>query len=139
LGLLIFHLMNQDKKALLSDLILLAKADNKITISEYDFIKRMAKRMDVSAEEVDILFKNTLPSKPIISEVDRITHFHKLTLLMNIDGKTHEKEEIMLRNFGLKMGIRPEAINQILLRMHQYEGNIIPSDEIIKIFKTFYN
>ena len=131
--------MNQDQKALLSDLIVLAHADQKITSSEYDFIKRIADRMHISEEEVNDLFKNPLPSKTITSEVERITHFHKLVLLMNVDRVTHDNEIVVLRNFGLKMGIRPGAIDQILLKMDQYEDKVIPSKELIQIFQAYYN
>jgi len=125
--------------ALISDLIVLAYADNKITDSEYEFILRIANRMDLSKNEVDKLFLNPLPSKPLFTELERITHFYKLVLLMHVDGEIHEKEIIALHNFGLKMGIRAGVIKQILLRIENYEDSIIPSSELIKIFQTYYN
>lgn len=132
-------MQNDDKKALISDLIILAKADEKITPQEYDFIYRLANRMEVTKEEVDVLMHDPMPSKPIFSELDRITHFHKLLSLMNVDGEVHEKEVTILRNFGLKMGIRPGAIDQILIKMNDYEDKIIPTQELIQIFQAHYN
>ncbi len=132
--------MNKEiKKALLSDLIILAHADEKLTDAEYEFILRLADRMDFTKEEVDALFENPHPSKPIFTELERITHFYKLVLVMNVDRETHPKEVIAIRNYGLKMGIRPGVIDQILARMEDYEDKIIPSEEIIKIFQTYYN
>ncbi|KAA3624870.1 MAG: TerB family tellurite resistance protein [Flavobacterium sp.] len=125
--------------ALISDLIVLAKADDKIMASEYDFILRIASRMNVSQEEVDHLIEDPLPSLPIVSEIERITHFHKLILLMNVDWEAHQKEVEVVRNFGLKLGIRPGAIDQILLRTQQYENRVIPAEELIQIFQTYYN
>ena len=127
------------KQALISDLIILAKADNKITASEYDFIQRLARRMDVTAVEVDALFAHPQPSQPIFSELERITHFHKLVLVMNVDGDTDEREIAAVREFGLRMGIRPGAIDQVLKRMEDYEDKIIPSDQLIQIFQSYYN
>lgn len=127
------------KQALISDLIILAKADNKITASEYDFIQRLARRMDVSSVEVDALFEHPQPSQPIFSELERITHFHKLVLVMNVDGDTDEREIAAVREFGLRMGIRPGAIDQVLKRMEDYEDKIIPSDQLIQIFQSYYN
>ncbi len=132
-------MQNDQNKALISDFIVLAKADDKITGAEYDFILRLAERMDVSKETVDQLFAKPRPSKPIFSEMERIIHFHKLVLLMNVDRETHEKEVVVLRNFGLKMGIRTGAIDQILTQMDLYEDKIIPSQELLKIFQTYYN
>jgi uncharacterized tellurite resistance protein B-like protein len=125
--------------ALLSDLIVLAKADDKLMASEYDFILRIASRMDVSKSEVDQLIKNPLPSVVITSEMERIVHFHKLVLLMNVDWEMHEKEEEVLRNFGLKMGVRQAAIDRILIRTQHYENRIIPAEELVDIFQTYYN
>ena len=130
---------NQKQQALISDLIALAKADGKILSSEYDFILRMAERMQVSKEEVDHLIEHPLPSLPIVSEIERITHFHKLILLMNVDWEAHELEVNMLRNFGLKLGIRPAAIDRILQLSQHYENKIVPSEEIIQIFQAYYN
>lgn len=132
-------MQHKKNKALLSDLILIAKADDKITLVEHDFLDRLAERMDISKEEVNELLKKPLPSQPLFSEMERITHFHKLVLMMNVDRETHDKEVVVLREFGLKMGIRPGAIDQILLRMNQFEDKIIPPGELIKIFQTYYN
>jgi uncharacterized tellurite resistance protein B-like protein len=128
-----------NSRAMLSDLIVLAYADEKLTKTEYDFILRLAKRMDIDKQEVDLLFKNPLPSKPLFTELERITHFYKLVLLMNVDLETHEKEVHAVRNFGLKMGIRPGVVDQILIRMNEFENKIIPSKELVKIFQTYYN
>jgi uncharacterized tellurite resistance protein B-like protein len=125
--------------ALISDLIVLAKADDKIMASEYDFILRIAARMEVSQSEVDKLIENPLPSLPLISEIERITHFHKLVLLMNVDWEAHTKEVEVVRNFGLKLGIRPGAIDRILTRTQEYENRVIPAEELIQIFQTYYN
>jgi hypothetical protein len=132
--------MNKEtNRALLSDLIILAKADEKVTDVEYDFIMRLASRMELSEAEVAELFDNPIPSIPLITELERLTHFYKLVLVMNVDRETHEREIIAVRNFGLKMGIRPGVIDQILLRMNEYEDKIIPSEELLKIFQTYYN
>ena len=129
----------KNKKALISDLIVMAQADEKVTPIEYDFIMRLALRMDLTKEEVEILFKNPLPSKKFYTELDRITHFYKLVLVMNIDEEAHEKEITAIRNFGLKLGVRPGVLNQILIRMNSFEDKIIPVEELLKIFKTYYN
>ena len=129
----------ENNLALVSDLILLARADNKVTLSEYDFIMRLAFRMKLDKSDVDQLFKSPLPSKTSFTELERITHFHKMVLLMNVDRETHEKEIVAIKNFGIKMGIREGVINQVLMQMEQYEDKVIPSEELIKIFKTFYN
>ena len=131
--------MNNEEKSLISDLIMIAKADDKITHGEYDFIQRLAERMGVSPKEVDELFHNPLPTKTSFTEIERISHFHKMVLLMNVDGETHPKELVLIREFGLKLGLRPGAVEQILVAMERYEHKIIPAEEILQIFNTYYN
>ncbi len=124
---------------MLSDLIFLAKADGRVDEAEHDFIHRIGNRMGLDRESIEHLFQHPEPSVPLFTELERITHFHKLLLVMNVDRETHEKEVAALRNFGLRMGIRPRAIDQILERMEQYEDKIIPSNELIAIFQSYYN
>ena len=130
---------NNNNRAIISDLIVLAYADGKLTDPEYDFILQIALRLDLTVNDVEDLFENRSLSRPIFTELERISHFYKLVLLMNVDLETHEKEIIAIRNFGLKMGIRPGVLDQILLQMGQYKNKIIPSDDLIKIFQTYYN
>lgn len=129
----------EEKLGLLSDLIALAQADHHISEEEYQFIMTLAKRFEIDKETVHDLFHNPVESKPIVSELGRITHFHKLVLMMNIDQKTKESEVAALRNFGLKMGIRMEIIDQVMLRMDKYENKLIPTEELVRIFQAYYN
>lgn len=129
----------EDNKGIISDLIVMAFADDKVTETEYDLICQLAARLQLSKKEVDKLFLAPVPSKPLFTELERISHFYKLVLIMNVDLVTHEKEVFMIRSFGLKMGIRPGVIDQVLIRMDDYENKIIPSNELIKIFQTYYN
>jgi hypothetical protein len=130
---------NDNSRAIISDLIFLAYADGKLTDSEYDFILQIALRLDLTEIEVQDLFDKPSSLRPIFTELERISHFYKLVLLMNVDMETHEKEVIAIRNFGLKMGIRAGVFDQILLQMGQYKNKIIPSDDLVKIFRTYYN
>ncbi len=129
----------QDQKSLLSDLIFMAKVDGKITEGEYDFIHRIAEQMGISKEQVRELYHDPLPTKKTFTELERITHFHKMVLLMNVDGETHTKELAFLRGFGLELGLRPGAVEQVLLAMENYEHKIIPSEKLLEIFNTYYN
>jgi uncharacterized tellurite resistance protein B-like protein len=131
--------MKNKDQALLSDLIQMIKADGKIKISEMEFIQKMAARMNISDKELLNLFENPHPSQSVYNEVERITHFYKLILVMKIDNETHETELVALKNFGLKMGIRPMVADQILKKMKQFKGETLSAEELLKIFKIYYN
>lgn len=126
-------------KSLLSDLIFLAKADGRVDSSEHDFIHRIGNRMGLDFNTVESLFEHPEPSIPLFTEIERITHFHKLLLVMKVDREIHEEEVKALKDFGLRMGIREGAIDRILDKMNDYDDHIIPSREIIQIFQTYYN
>ncbi len=131
--------MDIEKKQIISDMIALAKADNELHEREYDFILAVAERLGLSKEDVDHIHANPTKVNVLTSEMQRITQFHRLLLLINVDQETHFAEMDALRNYGLKLGIRAEAIEQILNEMGEHENNMIPSDRLVQIFKRFYN
>lgn len=131
--------MGRDSKSILSDLINMVMADGKINPSEIEFIKKLAKKMDISKEEILHLFENPRPSKPLYNEVDRITHFYKLLLMMQVDEETHDTEITALKNFGLKMGIRPVVADQIIKKLDKEKSKTLSAEGLLKIFKIYYN
>jgi len=131
--------MEKNPETLLSDLIVMVKADGKIKTSEVALINKLGKRMGIGEKQIGELFENPKPSQTLYSEVDRITHFYRLTLVMQVDKETHTSEIVTLKNFGLKMGIRPVVADQILKKMSLYENGIVPAKELLKIFKIYYN
>jgi len=131
--------VSTEKKQIISDMIGLAKADNILHEREYEFILAVAARLGLSKTEVDTLHANPLKISVLSTELQRITQFHRLLLLMNVDQETHFTELDAIRNYGLKLGIRPEAIDQILSEMDDHENKMIPSTRLVEIFKRFYN
>ncbi|WP_298327090.1 TerB family tellurite resistance protein [uncultured Dokdonia sp.] len=131
--------MNSENLQIISDMLLMAKADNHLHEREYDFILMVARRMGISKDEVDALVKSPQDKMVYKTEMQRLTQFHRLLLVMNVDEETQFVEIDTLRNYGLKLGIRAEAVQQILSEMGDYEHKIIPSHRLVEIFKRFYN
>ena len=99
----------------------------------------VANQIDISKDEFDRLFQDPAPHKPISPESERIVQFHRLVLLMNIDQEIRKEELIRLHEFGLRMGLNPNAIDKVLQVMGDYENNVVPPDVLLGIFKTYYN
>ena len=131
--------MSLEKRSMLSELIALAQADHRMDEREYAFIITVAQSFGFDQKTVDELIANPEKGTPLKTEVDRIAHFHRLLLLMNVDDETHVIEIDAIRNFGLKMGIRAEAVEQILNEMWHYDNKMIPTEKLTSIFKRFYN
>ncbi|MCF8715068.1 TerB family tellurite resistance protein [Joostella atrarenae] len=130
----------EQKLSLLSEMIALVEADHLVTEREYNFIYTIAKHMDVEKEELDALFvSNKAKYIPPSPESERILQFHRLVLLMNIDKEKHPNEIQRLKEFGVRMGLSPFAIDRVLQIVDNYPNGIVPPDVLISIFKTYYN
>ena len=134
--------MNYSKKeklSLLSDMIELAKSDNNLKDREFNFILAVANTLQISENEVSELIEKPAEKVVFQSDTQRILHFHRLVLVMNIDERTSLVEITALKNFGLHLGLPAEAIDEVFIRMNNYSNKVIPPNDFIEIFKRFYN
>ncbi|WP_318311461.1 TerB family tellurite resistance protein [Flagellimonas crocea] len=129
----------EEKLSILSEMISFARVDHSLKQSEYDFLLKVASSLGVEKEVFDGLLKEKSPKVRLKTQAERIVQFHRLTLLMNVDREQHKKEIDTLYNIGLKMGLPPTAISQVLEVMHRYPNKIVPPDVLIDIFKAHYN
>lgn len=129
----------EEKLSLLSEMIEFAKVDKVIKDEEYNFIIAVATQLGVSEEEVGHLIRDKVEKKNLQPESQRILQFHRLVLLMNVDQETSVKELHMIKEIGVKMGLRPEAIDTVLEEMHNYPNKVVPPDVLISVFSRFYN
>lgn len=129
----------EEKLSLLSEMIEFAKVDNEIKDEEYNFIVVIASQLDVSEEEIGLLIRDQADKKNLQPESQRILQFHRLVLLMNVDQEVAPKELHVIKEIGVKMGLRPEAIDTVLEEMHNHPNKVIPPDILISIFTRFYN
>ncbi|MEC3965065.1 TerB family tellurite resistance protein [Flagellimonas halotolerans] len=129
----------KEKLSMLSEMIAFARVDHSLKRSEYGFLLQVARSLGVSKDIFDGLLKEKSPKVRLKTQAERIVQFHRLILLMNIDQEQHKKEINTLYNIGLKMGLPPTAISQVLEVMHRYPNKIVPPDVLINIFKAHYN
>ncbi|SEL37187.1 hypothetical protein SAMN04487910_2264 [Aquimarina amphilecti] len=129
----------EEKLSLLSEMIDFAKADKKIKDEEYNFILAVATQLEISEEEIGHLVRNSAEKRNLQPESQRILQFHRLVLLMNVDQETAPSEVDKIKEMGLHMGLRQEAVDTVLREMHKYPNKVIPPKELITIFTRFYN
>ena len=125
--------------SLLSEMISLVRADHEVNQREYNFICAIALQFGIEKEELDVLFEKDVKYTPPKPESERILQFHRLVLLMNVDEVQHPEEINKLREFGVRMGLSPFAIDRVLKIMNNFEDRIVPPNVLIDIFKTYYN
>lgn len=129
----------KEKLSILSEMIAFAKVDKKVKPEEYGFLQSVAEQLGVGQEDFEALFKEEAEHIVPKSEADRILQFHRLVLLMNVDKRQDLSEINQLHNIGLRMGLPPSAIEQVLSVMHQYPNKIVPPQVLLDIFRAYYN
>ena len=99
----------------------------------------VASQLGITEEEIGYLVRNSAEKKNLKSESQRILQFHRLVLLMNVDQEASKVEIQKIKEMGLHMGLRREAIDSVLKEMHKYPNKVIPPQELLNIFTRFYN
>ena len=125
--------------SILTELIKLSNADGKESDEEYYFLTMIAKSLSVSKEELDKLYNKYVEFTPPKSEIQRIVQFQRLILLANVDMDVDTKETRMIYKAGIKLGLRTESIEKVLIEMKKHEMGMIPEDILIDIFKSNHN
>lgn len=129
----------EEKLSLLKDLIKIANADGQFREDEQRFIYAIAAQMKITPKDYIRLFKENIAYHPPKLEMDRIVHFQRLILVMNVDQNVSLTEIKEVQNLGLKMGLHPAAINQVLTEMHSYPNKMLPPARLLEIFKAHHN
>lgn len=132
-------LSQEEKKSLIKNLIDLAVIDGEQNLDEMKFIRALAHQAGITDEELTKLKDSKLELTPPKNEFDRIEHMHKLMLLMATDQTFSDVEKNFIQNIGLRMGIRPQAIINLMEKLEKSTNNILSPEEIISVYNTYYN
>tara|TARA_B100000683_G_C12498338_1_gene556864 strand:- start:2028 stop:2420 length:393 start_codon:yes stop_codon:yes gene_type:complete len=128
-----------EKLSILSELIKLSKIDKSNKEEEYSFISMIAESLAVSKDQLDMLFSEYAEYAPPKLEIGRILQLQRLILLANIDMEVDKTEKNLIFKAGIRLGLRPESIESVLIKMKDYPGGMIPENELISIFKSYHN
>ncbi|MBL3658512.1 hypothetical protein [Fulvivirga sediminis] len=133
-------LSKEEKLSHLFDLMNMAKADDAIQKIESVYIYKVAERMGIDQLELVKLEtlgveKRSFPK----TEHQIIPLFHRLLILMCIDASIDDLEISFCKDLGLKMGLNPFAVNEIVTLACQKQPEHLSPDEINTIFRRFYN
>lgn len=129
----------KEKQSIISQMAELAKVDGILTEDEVQFIRSIGHMMGFDDEQITSLIKDPVPFDPPAQEGDRIVQLQRLILLMNVDGESSPEEKEHIRHAGVLLGLNPDAIKEVLHIMHEFPNNVIPPDELIKIFQKHHN
>lgn len=125
----------QEKKAILSELILMAHADNRIKKEELTFLEAIGKRLELDIDELHLMIERPEELKTEVPKqfVKRVVHFHRLMLMMHIDSHVDKAELQLLNDTALRYGIRKSTVDTLLRTMEKYPHGEIPPSELLEI------
>lgn len=129
----------QEKLSLISQLIELSKVDGRVTDDEVALIKQMGNMLGLEDQQMLELFKKPVAFDPPTSPMDRITQFHRLVLLMNVDGEVSPNEIQHLKLMGIKYGLQADAVEDVLREMVKHPNGVVPPEKLIAIYTRHMN
>jgi hypothetical protein len=129
----------KEKLAVISQMIQLSKVDGVFHEKELQFIQLMAQDYNIKAEDLEELLVDKPHDIIFHSNFQRIEHFYRLALLVFCDKTKREEELIFLKNIGLRFGLSPFAIQNVLDEMQKTSNNMIDANRLLEIFKSQEN
>jgi len=129
----------EEKLGLLSEMIAFSIVDGRLHEREYEFLKIVARELNVDKAHFKDLFHQELPAHVIKSEFQRIQQFYRLALLMHVDGVLHEKEEVAIKQMSINMGLNPAATKRLLTMMKTSPSCMIDAEFLLETFKEQHN
>ena len=122
-------------------LLMMAEADGRDHENEIRFIINVAGRLGMSNSDVEEIDKHperltfTFPN----TEVDRMSMLYDLLFLMKIDGDVAEEEKDLVRELGVRLGLRISMIEEFIQIISKYIGREVPDDALLDIIRKYMN
>ncbi len=128
----LFKNKNKDHcQSYLKELIRVAKADGTLEKSEYDFILKIAAKLECNPDEVADLSKaiEVESQTETTSKGQRLKLLFDLVLIMMIDGHIDSQEMDLCYSIAIKSGFDPRTIKDIVYRIQQKREQGIELEE----------
>ena len=68
-----------------------------------------------------------------------MTQFHRLVLMMNVDGEVSPNEIQYLKLAGVKLGLQADVVEEVLREMVKHPNNVVPPEKLLEIYKKNLN
>ena len=127
-----------EKTILLSDMIRFRKSKDQLNDLDFEFFEDVAEALEISKEELEIIYEGTNSPNHRKISTERITHFHRLLLAMDIDKDPTTLELEKAKNFGMRMGFHESAIELVMDSMGDYTNKIHTPGSFLEIFSDYY-
>jgi uncharacterized tellurite resistance protein B-like protein len=118
----------------MKNLIEMAAVDGNFDLVEYDLLKKIAKRNNISESQLKAIREN--PSKVTFQvpseKKEKFDQFYDLVHMMSIDNSVHQEEMKLCNLFAVKFGYSREKANEIIRSIQSNIQNQQTHDETYK-------
>ena len=99
-----------------SAIVRVALADGTVTTEEKTFLDKLAHKLDISTGEYEEILENPLkyPINPPYLYSQRLERLYDLARMVHMDHHLGDKQDVLLRKFGLALGFTPSNVNYIV-------------------------
>jgi uncharacterized tellurite resistance protein B-like protein len=99
-----------------SAIVRVALADGKIAQEEKSFLDKLARQLEISDAEYAEILENPLkyPINPPYLYTQRLERLYDLARMVHIDHHLGDRQDVMLKKFGLALGFTPGNVNYIV-------------------------
>lgn len=99
-----------------SAIVRVAFADKQISAQEQAFLDKLANKLEISKEEYEEIMENPMkyPINPPYLHTQRLERLYDLARMVHVDHQLGDKQETLLRKFGVALGFTPGNVNYIV-------------------------
>ena len=131
---------HQQKISHLKALYHLAAADGILSKVEGIYIKNVAERLGVNLEELVTFDPKIEPTLELPDKEYKIyALFHRLAIIIMIDNSIDEREKHYCFTMGIKMGLHPNAVGEIIDHVIARGSMNVTPAEVMGIFRKYLN
>lgn len=116
-----------------SAIVRVALADGNLSKEEKAFLDKLAGKLEISSAEYEEIFENPLkyPINPPSLHIQRLERLYDLARMVHVDHQLGDKQDLMLRKFGLALGFTPGNVNYIVDKALTLIDEKVDSDTFI--------
>lgn len=131
----------EENLAIFSELFLMALSDNFLRKEELTYLAAVGKRLELAEEDMQHVLMHPEKLEITIPKTfsSRMIHFHRLIMMMKIDGEVNLKELELLHNIALRYGFRQSTVEQLLQLMDKHPDGDIDVKDLLSIHQTGVN
>jgi uncharacterized tellurite resistance protein B-like protein len=129
------------KRSIIALLLRLQAADKVQHIQEFAYIHKVATHLGLNKNDV-LAVETTLDQYPLYppsNEKERMTILYYLLFLMEVDGSVAREEELLVEEFGMRLGFRIELTRELIDVVKSYSNQQIPPEALLKKIKKYLN